>query len=783
MTKKLLFNFGSKALNSFVFFAVLFFYTATSFGQLTTIFAEDFNRGAAAALSSGGTPSVNYTTTLSGIASSATALTTAPDYRLQILNGVTAGTAGRSYSMAVMPSNSLYNTTLHSCTNLVSWTFNMRHNRSSSPFSMSGFDPAQWGLATIIACDNADPTNATAKGYAVVMGGVGTKMTYDLVSFSNGLIATANLNVIITGITLASPKNVASIKVTFDPLTNKWNMYQKDEGSAVATTAYPDPSAMSVASIGEVTDTAGHVNGPLANFGFFFSHGTTLNNSSFFDNYKVTVGVPATTTYYLAANSSCSNLNNWWTGTNAASGSHPTDFSGAYQIFNIFNSGATIDSDWTVNGSGSKVVLGNGTTPVSLTIPSTAFLNGKIDLAASTTLTVSHVTTFPALNTISPTSSVIYSGAADQTIQGCTYGNLTINTVGIGNASGALTASGNLTISSGSTLNMGANKLLGVGTVSGTGSLKTQYSSSSSASALPVDITWPFSVFYNSLTAVQSIVQGTYTNLDITGGGPRNGLAAVISVSGNLNAEGAVCTPGTSTLNYTGTTPQTIGTVFPGFQMKIANSSPSGVSLTASDIASITSATNLELAGNMSSGGFNQTFGAITLSGNSIISLGTGSHALNFPDCSSTFWDATKTIVIKGWAGTAGASGTAGKLFFGTTAAGLSSAQLATITFEGYTGGCVLLSTGELVPAALGIQNQNFQNLKLFPNPVSNFLNLSNDSEISEVNVFNLLGQKVISLKPNTLTSVVDMSNLLPSAYIVEVISAENKGTFKVIKK
>jgi hypothetical protein len=787
MTKKLHFNFGSKALNAFVFFVVLFFYTTTSFGQLTTIFTDDFNRGAAVPLSSGGTPSVNYTTTLSGIATSGTINSAGSDYRLQILNGVTTGTAGRSFSMAVMPTNALYNTT-NSGKNLISWTFNMRHNRSQSPFSMSGFDPLQWGLATIIACDNANPTDATAKGYAVVMGGVGTKITYDLVSFSNGLIATANLNVIITGITLASPKNVVSIKVTFDPLTNKWNMYQKDEGSYGSTVAgsgtpFVDPSSMSVAPIGEVADTAGHVNGPLANFGFFFNHGTTTGNSSFFDNYKVTVGVPATTTYYLAANSSCSNLNNWWTGTNAASGSHPTDFSAAYQIFNIFNSGAKIDSDWTVNGSGSKVVLGNGTTPVSLTIPSTAFLNGKIDLAASSTLTISHLTTFPALNTISPTSSVIYNGTADQTIQGCTYGNLTINTVGIGNASGVLTASGNLTISSGSTLNMGVNKLLGVGTVSGTGALKTQYSSSSSASALPVDITWPFSVFYNSLTAVQSIVQGNYTNLDITGGGIRNLLTAIISVSGSLIADGVTCAPATSTINYIGTTPQTIGTVFPAFQMKIANSSPSGVSLTTSDIASITSATNLELAGNMSSSGFNQTFGPISLSGNSIISLGTGSHALKFPDCSATFWDPTKAIVVKGWAGAAGASGTAGQLFFGTSSAGLSSAQLAAISFQGYSNGCALLSTGELVPASLGIQIQNLENLKLFPNPVSNVLTISNDTEISEINVFNLVGQKIISLKLNTLTSTVDMSNLSPSAYIVEVISAGNKGTFKVIKK
>jgi hypothetical protein len=779
MKRKLCSTIKFKGFNAFIFNVFLFLFCATSFSQ-TTIVTDDFNR---TALSPGGTPSLTYTSSLTGIATSGTVVTTAPDYRLQIQNGIVAGTAGKSYSMTVMPTVSNYNSTLQSNTQLVTWSFNMRHNRSSGS-TMSGFGAGQWGIATILACDNANPTAATAKGYAVIMGGTNnvSTSTYDLVSFSNGLNVNTNIVSIITGITLASFKNVASIKVTYNPLTNKWNMFQKDEGSAIGTTAYPDPNAISVAAIGEVTDTAGHVNGPLANFGFLFSHGTTLNNSAFFDNYMVAVGVPTINTYYLAANSACNNLNNWWSGTDAASGTHPTDFAAANQIFNIFNTGATISADWTANGSGSKVVLGNGTTANSLVIPATAFLNGKIDVSALSTLTVSHVTTLPTFNLISPTSSVIFNGAADQVIQTGSYGNLAINTVGIGNASGALTIAGNLTISSSSTLNMGANKLLGVGTVSGTGAIKTQYSSSSTASAFPADIIWPFSVFYNSLTSVQSIVQGTYTNLDITGGGPRNLLAAVISVSGSLNAELAVCTPATSTINYTGTTPQTIGTVFPGFSMKIANSSTSGVALTASNIASITSANNIELAGNMSSGGFNQTFGAITLSGNSIITLGTGSHALNFADCSASFWDTTKTLVIKGWTGTPSASGTAGKIFIGATAAGLSTAQLGLVSFEGFAG-AILLPTGELVPATLSNQNPTIVTLKHFPNPISDVLTLSNENDIAAVTIFNLIGQKVMASQPNSKLTTIDMSGLAPSVYVIEVLSEGKKAVIKVIKK
>ena len=239
--------FNAKAIPAFVIYATLLFCSVTVFGQ-TTIFSDDFNRGLVGPLSAGGTPSVNYTNTLTGIAAIQTALTTAPDYRVQIINGTVAGTAGKTFTMAPMPTTPSYKSTLHTNTGLVTWTFNMRHNRSTGT-TMSGFDASQWGVATIIACDNAIPTDLSAKGYAVVMGGVGTKSSYDLVSFTGGLTATANLTTIIAGVTLASFKNVASIKVTYDPGANKWNMYQKDENTAGSTTAYPDPNAISVAAI------------------------------------------------------------------------------------------------------------------------------------------------------------------------------------------------------------------------------------------------------------------------------------------------------------------------------------------------------------------------------------------------------------------------------------------------------------------------------------------------------------------------------------------------------
>jgi hypothetical protein len=761
-----------------VIYVTLLFSSVTVLGQ-TTIFSDDFNRGAAGPLSSGGMPSVTYTNTLTGIATIQTVLTTVPDYRVQIINGISAGTAGKTFSMAPMPVTASYQTTLKNNTGVVTWTFNMRHNRSSGT-TMSGFDAGQWGVATIIACDNANPTDATARGYAVVMGGVGTKSSFDLVSFTGGITATANLTTIIAGVPLTTFKNVASIKVTYDAGTNKWNMFQKDEGSAVATTAYPDPSSLSVVGIGEVLDTAGFVDVALPNFGFLFSHGTTLNNSYFIDNYKVTVGSAVSSTYYLAANSDATILSNWGANTNGT-GTQPKDFTAANQTFNIFNTGATIGSDWTVNGSASKVVLGDGTNANSLMIPATAFLDGKIDLAASTTLTIGHTTKFPAINTISSTSSVIFNGAADQIIQTGSYGNLTVNTTGTLNSPGALSVAGALIIANGSILNMGANKLLAVGSVSGTGTLKTQYSSSASATALPADLTWPFSIAYNSLTSTQSIVQGNYTNLDITGGGPRNLLGAILSVSGTLLADGVTFNSGTSLIDFKGTTAQTLGNDFPASAMKISNSSASGLSLTASD--RILDATNLELAGNLSSGGFNEVMGTLTLTNISVLNLSSAPHNIAFANSSLAGWDTSKTVTIKGWTGTAGASGTNGRVFFGSDATGLTLEQLGQITFDGYAGATILAS-GEVVPtSSLGIQKQDRIAFKYYPNPVIDSITLFSNMPIASVAVYSILGQKVLTAQPNAISTKIDMSCLSPSTYLIEVTTEGNTETFKVVKK
>jgi hypothetical protein len=74
-------------------------------------------------------------------------------------------------------------------------------------------------------------------------------------------------------------------------------------------------------------------------------------------------------------------------------------------------------------------------------------------------------------------------------------------------------------------------------------------------------------------------------------------------------------------------------------------------------------------------------------------------------------------------------------------------------------------------------------NFKFAPNPVKDKITLSNSDEISQVTVYNYLGQKVLAFNPNQVSTTLDMSSLNSSAYFVEVISKGKKSTIKVIKQ
>ena len=120
--------------------------------------------------------------------------------------------------------------------------------------------------------------------------------------------------------------------------------------------------------------------------------------------------------------------------------------------------------------------------------------------------------------------------------------------------------------------------------------------------------------------------------------------------------------------------------------------------------------------GNLSTGssvGYTQTLGKLNLTDNSTINLGTGSHTLTFAASNSaTTWTAGKTLNISGWQGTAGSSGTAGKVFLGTSSSGLTVGQLSQIQFSLNSNyyAATILSSGEIVPSSTALEYRTVSN-------------------------------------------------------------------------
>ncbi|WP_179320227.1 T9SS-dependent choice-of-anchor J family protein [Winogradskyella helgolandensis] len=70
-----------------------------------------------------------------------------------------------------------------------------------------------------------------------------------------------------------------------------------------------------------------------------------------------------------------------------------------------------------------------------------------------------------------------------------------------------------------------------------------------------------------------------------------------------------------------------------------------------------------------------------------------------------------------------------------------------------------------------------------YPNPVKNTLSLNAQNTIEQVAMYNMLGQEVLRVIPNTVDSDLDMSHLQTGTYFVKVTIANVTKTIRVIKQ
>lgn len=106
------------------------------------------------------------------------------------------------------------------------------------------------------------------------------------------------------------------------------------------------------------------------------------------------------------------------------------------------------------------------------------------------------------------------------------------------------------------------------------------------------------------------------------------------------------------------------------------------------------------------------------------------------------------------------------------------------IAFEGTSNWARGLNLDDVtVSSALSAPAFDKGNFRAYPNPVKNMLNLAYNETISAVEIYNLLGQKVLAQNINLSEAQVDLSNLSAGNYLVKVFAGDVVKTIKIIKE
>ena len=415
-----------------------------SWGQ-TTVFNDSFTGNSSA---SGATSFVNAGATTSTVtgATSYTAYDSAPSGFFSAQTGVSAkdlnnttsglnvsptfyrGTSTISGALSAL--SSPFNSTLNANNGSITWTFNIKNDKSSpqTPLATAFTSGGATAPGVVLVTDNAANSNIsaasiTSKGWAVVMtqgtgSANGNPNRLDLGYFDAGLTNSGFHSILNTGdlafnASAGTSKMYYSVRVTYNPSTNAWAMSYRADGSS--STA-PDPSNTTGtwvnASLTSGITTNVNTNATtsaMSNFMFYYNH--SGSNSSAWDNFKVVVGevvntpsVASLSAFYYVEGAGPSALQSFTFTTNTATIPTVTLPIGSnYEICN------TAGGTYSINPSLSAV------TPLSGIYTYTIYVRLKAGLSAGTytgtdTITISTTGSIYS-KTVLLSSSTVSAGA------------------------------------------------------------------------------------------------------------------------------------------------------------------------------------------------------------------------------------------------------------------------------------------------------------------------------------------------------------------------------------
>jgi len=83
----------------------------------------------------------------------------------------------------------------------------------------------------------------------------------------------------------------------------------------------------------------------------------------------------------------------------------------------------------------------------------------------------------------------------------------------------------------------------------------------------------------------------------------------------------------------------------------------------------------------------------------------------------------------------------------------------------------------------LGVEGQSFEGFSFYPNPVQNKLTMIGQRNIEQVEIHDLLGKLVFSVRPAHPDYQLELSSLKSGIYLMKISIDGNTKVFKLIKK
>ncbi len=258
-------------------------------------------------------------------------------------------------------------------------------NNNSTDFAVATVTSPRNSASPVNICNSSAPTFSTSTATLTINGSVGTASAAQ--SF---VLSAANLTPAIANATITPS---AGVEVSLDNVT---------------FSSMPITLAYTSGTIPASPATNIYVRVNTATAGAFTGTATVSGGGA--TNAVVNVNGTVSQNFYSKPTGILNLLTSW--GVNLdGTGTEPTNFTNPNQIFNIVNrTSTTLGSNVDISGTGSKLIIGDGVSPIVVTTSPTDPLGATtlVDLKANSTLEIG-TTTGPIFGTIAAGSTVNYN--------------------------------------------------------------------------------------------------------------------------------------------------------------------------------------------------------------------------------------------------------------------------------------------------------------------------------------------------------------------------------------